>query len=90
MKIKIKFAHSHQRNFIPGLNKQVEKGLDDKTYPGLKMFRMDDGSGDLECEFEGRYFILPSVNFQSLVIDDEWMAELKKKPKKEADAKSDK
>lgn len=69
MKVKIAFAHMHQRGFIPGVNKQIEKGLDQRSCAGIQMWRLD--NGDLECFYEGRHFFIPSVNFQALVVDED-------------------
>jgi hypothetical protein len=68
MNEKVKFAHMKERAFIPGIYKQVEKGLDEKTFPGLQMIAESRG---VLCRYMGETFILPYSQFQSVVIEDE-------------------
>jgi len=65
-----------ERAFIPGLYKQVEKGLDSKTFPGLEMIAESRG---VLCKYMNETFILPYSQFQSVVIEEE----VKKKGTKE-------
>ena len=66
MNEKVLFAHMKERAFIPGLNKQVEKGLDPKTFPGLEMWAEERG---VLCNYMNSLFIVPYSQFQSVVIE---------------------
>lgn len=71
MNEKVKFAHMKERAFIPGLYRQVEKGLDSNTFPGLEMIAESRG---VLCRFGGESFILPYSQFQSVVIEEDQQA----------------
>ena len=78
MKHKIEFAHMKERAFLPGINRQVEKGLDQRSCPGIQMWRVE--NGDLYWEYEGRSGFLGGSMFQSMVIERE---ELRKEVKRD-------
>jgi hypothetical protein len=80
MLMKISHAHMHGTMHVPTLNEQLKATLDQVNYPGIKMIRLD--NGDLACEFKDKKFILPSVNFKNLVVDQS--AEPEKKNDKKA------
>lgn len=61
----IEFAHTTNRIFVAGLNKHLEKGLDEKTYPGLGMWLQSNGL--VYWEYQGRCGYLPNSLFDSLV-----------------------
>lgn len=61
----IEFAHTSNRIFVAGLNKHLEKGLDQKTYPGLDMWRQE--NGDVYWEYQGKCGYLAASLFESLV-----------------------
>lgn len=63
---KISHAHMHQEVFIPGLNKRVKKGMDAQEFPGLEMYL---GFAGLDCTYKDRSFVVPYVNFQTLVAE---------------------
>jgi len=79
---KVKYAHMHQTGFVPGLKKHVEKALDQQTFPGIEM---ELGFAGVNCKYNGTRFILPYVNFQSIVLEDE-SSEPKEQFKKKKDA----
>lgn len=64
MKIEVTHAHMHGTMHVPTLNIQLKTTLDQKTYSGMKMFRLE--NGDLEVEYKEVYFIIPYVNFKVL------------------------
>lgn len=65
MKEKIEFAHLHARVFMPGINKQIEKGINQETCQGIEMWRLD--NGDVEWKYKGRHGFWHGTLFQGLV-----------------------
>lgn len=63
---KVSHAHMHSAGFIPGINKQVKASLDQNSCPGIEMVL---GVVGLECSYLGQLFLVPYVNFQSIVLD---------------------
>lgn len=64
----IEFAHLHNRVFLAGLNKQLEKGIDQRSCPGIGLWRQS--NGDVYWEYEGKCGYLGSTLFQSLVCSN--------------------
>lgn len=61
----IEFAHLTNRIFLAGINKQLEKGIDQRSCQGIEMWRQ--GNGDVYWEYEGKCGYLAGNLFQSLV-----------------------
>lgn len=57
----------HERAFIPGLNRQLEKGLDQRSCPGIEMWLW---GNFLYWKYENRSGVLPAVQFQSIVFEE--------------------
>lgn len=85
MIIKLTHAHMHGTLHVPTLNKQLGTTLDEKGYPGIQMHRLD--NGDVAVSYAGTKFILPSVNFKVLVIDQAEQKEEKAKKEKQKEEK---
>lgn len=63
---KVLYAHMHQACFLPGINRHIKATLDQESLRGIEMSL---GAVGIECIYEGRTFIIPYVNFQSIIID---------------------
>ena len=68
MKEKVIYAHLHQRLFMPGINKQIEKGVNQETCPGIEMNRVE--TGDVEWKFKGFRGYWSSTLFQCLICEE--------------------
>ena len=61
----IEFAHLVNRIFLAGINKQLEKGIDQRSCQGIEMWRQS--NGDVYWEYQGKCGYLAASLFQSLV-----------------------
>jgi hypothetical protein len=82
----IEFAHLHNRIFLAGLNKQLEKGIDQRSCQGIQMWRQP--NGDVYWEYQGKCGYLGATLFQSLVCSNTADA-IRAAKKKALDAKAE-
>jgi hypothetical protein len=59
---------TQRKNFLAGINKQLEKGIDQRSCAGISMWRQ--ANGDLYWEYQGKCGYLAASLFQSLVCKD--------------------